>query len=207
MTIDKRQWRERFRAARDALPPEERARRSRQLCEAVLREALEPLAAKLARPLTVCAYGAFRSEADPEGIAAWCAERGYRIAATRVRDDGGGLELRAVASRADWKTGRWGVPEPDPQRCPALDPGEPVDAVLVPGLAFDRQGGRLGYGGGYYDRLYAARTSAGQASLWIGFAFELQVADDPLPKERHDLEMDGLATENGLIWFGRRETG
>lgn len=205
MTTDKQRWRERIRSARDALPARERIEKSRQIGRIVAGRLLLPMEQKLGRPLTVCLYGAFRSEADPAWLADWCWARGHRIAAPRVREDGGGLELRLVASPADWRAGKWGVPEPDPERTRTYGEQDPLDVVLVPGLAFDRQGGRLGYGGGYYDRLFAARQSAGHTSLWIGFAFELQTVEEPLPREPHDLVLDGLATENGLIRFEGRE--
>ncbi|MOA35167.1 5-formyltetrahydrofolate cyclo-ligase family protein [compost metagenome] len=71
------------------------------------------------------------------------------------------------------------------------------EVVFVPGLAFDRQGGRLGYGGGYYDR-FAARLSmqdgTAQQMLWLGAAFEKQLIAH-VPLERHDLKMNGIVTE------------
>lgn len=187
-------------ARRDALTPDEREARSRRLCDVVVAQALQPLSQKLGRPLTVVLYGAFRSEADPAGVLDWCVAAGHRAVAPRIREDGGGMELRVVASAADWRPERYGVPSPDPVRTEPLDAGERPDAVLVPGMAFDRQGGRLGYGGGYYDRL-AEAIGPGRLPYWIGFGYALQLSDEDLPKEAHDLALQGLATEEGLIWF------
>lgn len=113
------------------------------------------------------------------------------------------MELRKVEGLSSWISGRWGVPEPDPDNTTKWDLSIPPDVVLVPGLAFNEQGGRLGYGGGYYDRLYAKlRESGGTLTTqWIGFAYELQVIAEPLPMEPHDLRLTALATEAGLRWF------
>ncbi|CAI6038104.1 5-formyltetrahydrofolate cyclo-ligase [Cohnella sp. JJ-181] len=187
-------------ARRDALAPQEREARSRMLCGVVVAQALEPLYLALGRPLTVAVYGAFRSEADPSAVLEWCVAGGHRAVAPRIREDGGGMELRTVAAPADWRPGPYGVPSPDPLRTAPLAAGERPDAVLVPGMAFDRQGGRLGYGGGYYDRL-AEAIGPGRLPYWIGFAYALQLSDAALPKEAHDLALHGVATEEGLIWF------
>lgn len=187
-------------ARRDALTPEERTDRSRRLCDVVISRALRPLSRELGRPLTVAVYGAFRSEADPSAVLHWCAAEGHLAVAPRIRDDGEGMELRIVASLADWQSGRYGAPSPDPLRTKTLQPGERPDVVLVPGIAFDRYGGRLGYGGGYYDRL-AEAIGPGRLPYWIGFAYALQVTDEALPKEAHDLALHGLATEQEWIWL------
>lgn len=88
--------------------------------------------------------------------------------------------------------GRWGVLEP-PEDAPEVDPAE-VDVALVPGLAFDREGGRLGYGRGFFDRLLPRlRPDAPR----VGVAFEALVAER-LPREGHDVTMTHLATEAGV---------
>lgn len=75
----------------------------------------------------------------------------------------------------------------------------PVDVVLVPGLAFDAQGYRLGYGGGYYDALLAHLD--GQV-LTVAVGFEAQ-RTEAVPVEPLDMPVDGLVTEAGVTWFGR----
>lgn len=189
-------------ARRDALTPDERQALSLRLCDVVVAQALQPLCLTLGRPLTVVLYGAFRSEADPAGVLAWCVAGGHRAVAPRIRDDGGGMDLRIVSSPADWRPERYGVPSPDPLRTEPLAKDERPDAVLVPGMAFDRHGGRLGYGGGYYDRL-AETIGPGRLPYWIGFAYALQLCDEALPKEAHDLALHGVATDEGLIWFSK----
>lgn len=91
--------------------------------------------------------------------------------------------------------GYCGIPEPLPAlvAAGACDPGL-IDVAIVPGSVFDRFGGRLGYGGGYYDRFLA--TNAPHA-VRIGVAFELQMVDR-VPVEAHDQFMDFVVTEQNL---------
>ena len=71
------------------------------------------------------------------------------------------------------------------------------DLVLVPGLAFDATGGRLGRGGGFYDRLLAARDPARTRLIGVGFAF--QCLEQPLPLAAHDVKLDAVCTDAGVI--------
>ena len=215
----KRDLRRRMAERRDAVPEGVRRELSGRLCRVTAQRLLVPLRERLGRPLAVGVYGAFRSEADPADLTAWCWSRGDAVYAPRMLADGTGMEYRRIASPADWTTGRYGVPEPDPGRTEPLSDPCDLDVVLVPGLSFDRRGRRIGYGGGYYDRLYAlmARKEGGSRSrengggngdggrpsgrsLWIGFAFAFQVTEEPLPAEAHDLRLDGVATDQGLFW-------
>lgn len=70
--------------------------------------------------------------------------------------------------------------------------------VIVPLVAFDRAGARLGYGGGFYDRTLALLRAAGPVRA-IGLAYAAQEAPDPLPREATDQPLDGLVTEAGLL--------
>lgn len=68
---------------------------------------------------------------------------------------------------------------------------------LTPGLAFDRRGFRLGYGGGYYDRFLAA---AGPKLTAFGLAFGEQISSEFLPHDEHDIPLAGIFTENGVLF-------
>jgi 5-formyltetrahydrofolate cyclo-ligase len=130
---------------------------------------------------------------------------------------GSEVDLRPlVRSRPDWVFVFPRIASTDPPRLvwgpEPLEPGlfglqEPVNAqhllppvqlLLVPGLAFDPEGYRLGYGGGYYDALLA-RLEGGILTVAVGF--EAQVTD-PLPRSPQDMPVQGLVTETGLRWFG-----
>lgn len=202
--FDKAEWRRRMAAVRESLPVAERRRLSERLCSQVEDRILDPLRRRLGRPLGVCAYAAFRSEADPFPLLERCWEMGDTIFAPRILPGGEGMQLRKVEAFSNWTPGKWGVPEPDVLHTSLREDNQPIDIVLVPGLAFNVQGGRLGYGGGYYDRLFEnSRINRNMDPLWIGFAFSAQVVDEPLPVEPHDLSLNGLATDAGVIWFGQ----
>ena len=73
-----------------------------------------------------------------------------------------------------------------------------IDVIIVPGLAFDRQGGRLGYGSGFYDRFIEHYEKRGLPHpLKLGVCFETQLLDD-VPMEQHDLRVDRIITEAGV---------
>jgi 5-formyltetrahydrofolate cyclo-ligase len=109
------------------------------------------------------------------------------------RVEGDRLAFAPVARWEDLCPGRYGVAEP-PQDVAAL---VPETLVLVPGVAFDAAGGRLGRGGGYYDRTFAAEAEPRPLLLGVGYAFQLV---DAVPQERHDRRMDGVMTERGIRW-------
>jgi 5-formyltetrahydrofolate cyclo-ligase len=87
--------------------------------------------------------------------------------------------------------GAFRIPEP-PADLPLVSPDE-VDLWLIPGLAFDRRGNRLGRGAGHYDRVLA-----GTRGRKVGIAWDFQVVED-IPAEAHDVPMDALVTDAG--WF------
>jgi len=93
----------------------------------------------------------------------------------------------------DLRSGYCRIPEPDAGRAAPVDPSG-IDVVLVPGSVFDLHGGRLGYGGGYYDRFLA--HDAPQA-LRVGLAFDMQVVDR-VPVLDHDVRLHYLVTEKGI---------
>jgi 5-formyltetrahydrofolate cyclo-ligase len=121
---------------------------------------------------------------------------GMRIACPRVAG-GDHLEHHEIRSTNDLVEGAMELLEPDPAHCPKL-PVSQIDFVLVPGLAFTRDGHRLGYGRGYYDRLLAQSQATA-----IGLAFDAQLLDE-LPRETHDRAVDIVITESKTIHMGAR---
>jgi len=97
---------------------------------------------------------------------------------------------RVAAGECAWRAGAFGVREPDPERCPEQDPAS-IDLVVVPALAVDTAGIRLGYGGGYYDRFFAGPGSraATIAAVPEGLLVER------LPRDSWDIPVDWVCTE------------
>lgn len=111
----------------------------------------------------------------------------------------GDLEVWRLPGLLAVRPGYLGIPEPDAHLCALGDP-LCIDAVITPGLAFNRNGARLGQGKGFFDRLlHRLRPDA----LRIGVAYDWQVldgqGDDAVPMESHDEWMNYLATPRGLI--------
>jgi 5-formyltetrahydrofolate cyclo-ligase len=144
------------RRARAALAPEARRRQS----EAIVHR-LEGLAAALA-PTVIAGYHPLAEEADPRGFLEVAASRGRVVALPRVED--GSLVLRRWRPGDALEPGRFPVLEPRPD-APAIAPAD-VDLCLVPGLAFDHRGHRLGYGHGYYCARCRARPAWASRSTY-----------------------------------------
>lgn len=86
---------------------------------------------------------------------------------------------------------KFGILEPE-SSAPVIPPTE-LDLLVIPGVGFDREGYRLGWGGGFYDR-YLPQT----AGVKVGIGFGVQVVE-ALPREAHDVRLDGVVTEAGLL--------
>lgn len=140
----------------------------------------------------VSLYHPMRDELDTEPLAAALIERGVEIALPVVAQKKKPLVFRRYVPGDELVEGSYGelVPADDaPDRRP--------DILVVPLLAFTRGGGRLGYGGGYYDRTLAALRETG-APVAVGYAYGAQEVD-ALPLSRLDQPLDWVVTERGAI--------
>jgi len=139
---------------------------------------------------TLALYSAINSEVQTALLFAAACTDGKRVCYPRIRS--GALEFVAVAAEQNLQPGCFGVAEP--QNGDPLPVAE-IDLLVVPGVAFDRTGHRLGYGKGFYDR-ELGRVSASAVS--VGLCFEFQLCDR-LPHEPHDQPVHFLATEVEFI--------
>jgi 5-formyltetrahydrofolate cyclo-ligase len=180
----KRALRERVLAARDSLPPEFRAAASAAIGKALAGR--DDFAAASTVLLTL----PFGSEWDSRPLLLTALERGKTVVLPRVNATARTLELcRLTEPTRDVLPGYRGIPEPQ-SHC-ALIAADAIDWVLVPGVAFDTTGHRLGYGGGYYDRLLPQlRSDAAR----IAGGYEIQLVDH-VPAAPHDVPVQALATE------------
>jgi len=138
----------------------------------------------------VAAYASFGSELETSEFLARALADGKQLLLPRINRAQRALELCQVGDPdADLIPGVWGIREPR-QRCPVLTRAQ-VEFMLVPGVAFAANGARLGYGGGFYDRLLAALE---RGIPRIAAAFELQMVDE-LPEGPHDERVDSVITE------------
>lgn len=190
----KQRMRASARAARRALEPELRRAASEAICRHLL--ALP----RLVEAAVVLGYAASSEEPDPSGALTALLEQGAAVLLPRV--EGEQLEIVAIEDLVALAPGYLGIPEPTG---PAVEVFPPIDtaslAVLVPGVAFDPRGGRLGQGGGHYDRLLALLDGATAAPVLIGVAFTTQLVQE-VPRARHDHGVHLVVTEDGAIGPG-----
>lgn len=141
---------------------------------------------------------AFRSEWETRPLLEAALALGKVVGAPRVNPGKRMLETYAITDlERDLGPGFLGIDEPLPHCGPlALDA---IDWVLVPGVAFDTQGHRIGYGGGYYDRLLPLLRSDARR---VAGAFELQVVEQ-VPAAMHDLQVDAVVTERRAMAIAR----
>lgn len=195
--MDKAELRRVVIARRDALDLDLRAAKSADIC-ARLVELLGRLDAAASH--TVAVYAVMGSEADPAAFAAAAAKRGWRVAypcmlsAIDAAACGQRMCMRTVAaddaSAAPFiahPTRAFAATDIDSSRFPIV-PAEALNMIVVPLVAFDRAGARLGYGGGCYDRYLPTVSPACHV---IGIAFDEQRVDD-VPTDAHDLPLPNI---------------
>jgi 5-formyltetrahydrofolate cyclo-ligase len=180
--------RDRIGALRDALPTPQRAAMAAAIAAAIAR--LPSFAAARTVLLTL----PFRSEWDARPLVAAALAQGKAVALPRVAPATRMLELHAIRDVArDVGPGYRGITEPLASM-PRVDPGQ-IDWVLVPGMAFDPMGRRLGYGGGFYDRLLPLLPPTAQR---VAGAFDLQVIER-VPAAAHDLRVQAIVTPTRVL--------
>jgi 5-formyltetrahydrofolate cyclo-ligase len=180
--------------ARAELPEPVRRQRAAEACARLL--AMPELADLAGR--TIAGYVALtgKGELDPAPALEAMAARGARVAYPRVDRPDAPLTFHP-ADRQALVPGRFGVLEP-PAGAPAV-PAAGLDLVVVPGVAFDGDGRRLGFGGGFYDRTFADLALAGaRRPPLVGLCFDLQVLAR-CPAGPDDVRVDAVVTEARVL--------
>ncbi|WP_334073635.1 MULTISPECIES: 5-formyltetrahydrofolate cyclo-ligase [Paenibacillus] len=205
----KKELRAHMAGVRSSIPEAVRQAEALAACLRAEQEVLGPLRARKGAPLTVFSYLSFRDEPDTTPLLRNCRDRGDRILVPRV-SGGGVMTLHRLNGAQDLIEGLWGIPEPNEKIpiWPVSRYGE-LDVILVPGLAFDRLGGRIGYGGGYYDRFmsvlgetsHAVMSCGSRRVLKTALAYRELIVKEPLPMEEHDFRLDMLFTASGTIYI------
>ncbi len=176
-------------ARRDALSPEDRRGRSASIAQALF--ALPEYEAAG----TVLFYVSFRSEVSTRRMIEQAISHGKRVLAPKVEHRRRELRLFEIKDLStDLEAGYMNIYEPVEKRTREASPDEP-DLVVMPGVGFDEKGNRLGYGGGYYDRL---ATKLRPDVRLVALAFEEQVVDE-VPSLPHDRKADRIITEKRVI--------
>jgi 5-formyltetrahydrofolate cyclo-ligase len=176
-------------AQRQALPEIERLARSRRAWPRLT-------ALPCYRVATIIlGYMAFDKEVLTDGLLRQAIAAGKQVALPLVQAAQQQLALYAIRDiERDVAPGFRGILEPQRRRTSPVDV-EAVELAIVPGVAFDFQGGRLGFGAGFYDRLLS-RFPPGIPK--IGLAFDFQITPR-LPRQWHDIALDAIVTESRVI--------
>jgi 5-formyltetrahydrofolate cyclo-ligase len=194
---EKRALRHTMMARRQEVSPEERARLSAAMTARL--EALPELVAAQVSGGTVAGFVALpaKGEVDPGAMLAASHARGAKVALPRVSAVPPRLRFHEVdpTDEAALAPGPYGLREPAAS-APEVDV-EGIDVMLLPGLAFDRAGRRLGYGGGYYDEAAGKLRAAGRGLL-VGLAYDFQLVER-CPAGEGDVGVDCVVTDRQVV--------
>ncbi|HBL50080.1 MAG TPA: 5-formyltetrahydrofolate cyclo-ligase [Firmicutes bacterium] len=193
----KKEMRRRIRALRESLSAAEIALRSKQVIARLMDAAGGAVISQLADKQVFALYYPTKNEVDVRPLVENLWRRQKIVLFPRICPDTNLMEFRQVHSFADFTAGPFKLLEPD-SSCP-IWASEQIEAVIVPGVAFDLQGYRIGFGGGYYDRFLPLVQSG---AVKIAPVFEFQIVDE-LPHEAHDQKVDWLVSEARLIRAGQ----
>ena len=145
---------------------------------------------------SVMFYVATADETATAGLIEDALHRGKKVYAPLLGAQYGEMVAAAIKRPQDLVAGKYGLKMPPPDSA-TLAAGESIDLIVVPGVAFDRIGNRLGMGAGYYDRFFSRTRHA----VRLGLAWDCQVVAEA-PYEPHDIRMHYLLTDAGLIICG-----
>lgn len=186
----KQALRKRIIASREQLPETLRAAQSAIITERLLK------LPEYRQAETVLGYMNFGAEFSSELWVNQALEEGKRLVLPKVNHHTNQLDLFWVDDiENQLASGLWGIREPVVERCERLGSLNEVEFALLPGVAFTREGARLGYGGGFYDKLLARMTPR---PALAAAAFALQIVEH-IPQEPTDVRVELIITEQETI--------
>ncbi|OPX65289.1 MULTISPECIES: 5-formyltetrahydrofolate cyclo-ligase [unclassified Methanoregula] len=174
-----------LRERKDAMVPEDRLAKSRAICRHLM--------TLIRDNETVMAYTSKEKEVNTQPIIMRLLERKIPLIVPIIVKEDISLRLSYLRDPAVLVPSTFGVPEPIGSEIPAQ--GGDIDTILLPMLGFDRTGGRIGYGAGYYDRFLEKHPNLRK----IGLAFSCQEIES-LPLDETDVRMDHIITEEGIVY-------
>ena len=187
--MTKAQYRKSMICKREALSPEAVSAFEREVSRLFL-------ASEFSRPAensSVMLYSSFRNEAGTGAIIDALYERGTKVVLPKTE----GIDISAYVygGPASLSLGAFGISEPSEEKCSPANLSE-IKTVVIPGVAFDPSGSRIGFGKGYYDRFLPELSPD---AVKIGLCYDFQIVREGLPSEAHDIRMDLLLTEKGFF--------
>ena len=196
MQAMKQTIRKKILAQRELLPADMRAAYSAAITERLLR------LPEYQQADAVLGYMNFGAEFASELWVARVLAEGKRLALPKVNLHTNQLDLYWVDDLENQLAGGlWGLREPIVERCKRLDTLNEINFVILPGVAFSRDGARLGYGGGFYDKLLArleAESGVAHSPALVAVAYSMQIVER-IPQDATDRKVEWLVTENETI--------
>jgi len=174
-----------LRKRKEAMLPEDRLRKSRQICSHLMN--------LIRRNETVLVYTSKEMEVNTVPLINALFRNGNPVVVPIIVKEDVSLRLSYLRDLAMLVPSTFGVPEPIGSEIPAA--AGAIDTIILPMLGFDRTGGRIGYGAGYYDRFLAGNPLLRK----IGIAFACQEIER-LPTDANDIRMDFIITEDGIVF-------
>jgi 5-formyltetrahydrofolate cyclo-ligase len=193
LKLEKQKIRKTVLAAREQLSLAARA-----TCDAKITEQILQLN-QYKQSDTILGYMNFGSEFASEQWVARILADGKRLILPRVNRHTNHLDLYQIEDLdTQLETGLWGIREPVIERCERLIEINEVEFVLLPGIAFSRDGARLGYGGGFYDKLLAPLKAQDSRPALVAAGFALQIINQ-IPQEETDVKVQWIVTEKETV--------
>jgi 5-formyltetrahydrofolate cyclo-ligase len=183
----KAQIRKRILGARNAMARDEIEAGSRAIIQRLIDQD------EIRRASTLMVYLAFGSEVVTDDLMLWGWREGKTIVVPRCQPESREMTACRIDGFDELESGHYGIREPKAGLIRQV-PREEIGVVVVPAVAFDRRGYRVGYGGGYYDRFFPGARQA----AWIGAAFTRQIVA-AVPADPHDVTVDMIVTETEII--------
>lgn len=143
--------------------------------------------------LVLFTFVSFGSEVDTHKIISYALNDGKIVYVPKIKSKDKGIEIFRINTLCDLKPGYFNILEPL-ENCPAGNIND-IDLILMPGIAFDRNGGRIGYGAGFYDRFL---TNINSDVPKLALAYQFQVLDE-VPITEFDVKIDGIISNKELI--------
>ncbi len=142
---------------------------------------------------SIFSYIHFRSEVKTNKIIQSLLEKNKEVSLPKTYIKEKLIKAVQIKDLNNLQAGAYGILEPEEKFKPILS--EKLDCIIVPGAVFDRSGGRIGYGGGFYDRFFE-KVSA--KTIKIGLAFDFQLKKK-IPQEEHDIPLDIIITDKEIV--------
>jgi 5-formyltetrahydrofolate cyclo-ligase len=194
----KNQLRTRIIAERSAIPEDVRLQMSELICQRAIEHIKEHFMRESNQDYVVYAYIPFRAEINVLPIVEWSWQNGIRVAAPRVLWTQKELQFHYISGYEDLQPQQpWGILEPAAD-AHHVEGSSHAGCILIPGVAFDLNKARLGYGGGFYDKFLHSLSGSEGSFYKLALAFDLQLVEE-VPCEAHDLTVDRIITEARII--------